>query len=203
MRWGEESERWKHDWYASALRAKGETSGEFDGDGVEEERYELNANRYELGAASALKFTGRDDHVVGAGRHGNDDFSPYESQAAVSVGYGRSFIKNERTRFSGGVGPGYRRARSADTCQIESGAIARGKLDFSHLLTANTQLVDTLLVEADSDNTFAQNDLGVAVAMNEAFAPKAGLQARHNTKVDAGARKTDTLTTINLVYSFR
>ena len=41
--------------------------------------------------------------------------------------------------------------------------------------------------------------------MNERFALKAALQTRHNTDVDqaGGVRKTDTLTTVNLVYNFR
>ena len=60
-------------------------------------------------------------------------------------------------------------------------------------------------MESGRDNTFIQNDLGVVVAMNERFALKAALQTRHNTDVDqaGGVRKTDTLTTVNLVYNFR
>lgn len=40
--------------------------------------------------------------------------------------------------------------------------------------------------------------------MNEAFALKAGVQVRHDTDVDedAGVKKTDTLSTVNLVYTF-
>src|SRR3546814_16657575 len=53
-----------------------------------------------------------------------------------------------------------------------------------------------------SDNTFLQNDIGIAVAMNEKFALKAGLQARYNSEVEPGTKKTDTQTTINLVYQF-
>ncbi|MCW5580409.1 MAG: DUF481 domain-containing protein [Luteimonas sp.] len=204
LAFGKETQQWKHDWYAQALRAKGEVSGDFDGDGVSEERYELNANRYELGASSGYKFDPR-NAIVGTLRYENDDFSPYEYQATASINYGRIFVDGERTRFSGEIGPGYRRARSLETGGIESDAIVRGKLDFAHKLTANTELFNVLLVESGSDNTFAQNDLGVAVAMNEAFALKAGLQARHNTDVDAaaGVKKTDTLTTLNLVYRFR
>ena len=204
LAFGREDEQWKHAWHAAALRAKGEVSGDFDGDGVAEERYELNANRYELGASSGYKFDPRNS-VIGSVRYENDDFSPYEYQATASVNYGRVFVDSERTTFSGEIGPGYRRARSIETGEVESGAIVRGKLDFAHRLTANTELFNVLLVESGSDNTFAQNDLGIAVAMNEAFALKAGLQARHNTDVDAasGVKKTDTLTTLNLVYSFR
>lgn len=204
LAFGLEDAQWKHDWYAAAMRAKGEVTGDFDGDGNAEERYELNANRYELGASSGYKFDAR-NYVVGSVRYENDDFAPYDYQATAAVGYGRKFIENDRTRLAGEIGPGYRRARSVETGDVESGVIVRGKLDFAHKLTANTELFNTLLIESGSDNTFAQNDLGLSVAMNEKFALKAGLQARHNTEVDeaGGIKKTDTLTTLNLVYSFR
>src|SRR3546814_6417183 len=50
-----EDEFWKHDFHLSALRSKGEVSGDFDGDGVEEERYERSANSSEIGAKRATK----------------------------------------------------------------------------------------------------------------------------------------------------
>lgn len=196
-----EDDQWKHHFYVSALRAKGEVVGDFDGDGILEERFELNANRYTFGASSALKMN-EISYWVAALRYENDDFAPFESQATFSLGYGRSLIKNERTDLTMEVGPGWRHAKSA-AGWIENEAILRGLLDFKHKLTDNTDLVNTLLIESGNDNTFVQNDLGVAVKMNDSFALKAGLQARHNTDVLPGQKKTDTLTTVNLVYNFQ
>lgn len=199
-----EDARWKRRFHVAALRGKGEVTGDFDGDGIEEESYELNANRYEVAASSGFKFN-ESNYVVGALRYENDDFSAFEYQATASAGYGHKFVENERTTLLTEIGPGFRRSRDAETGEVENGAIARGLLDFKHRLTDNTELFNVLLVESGSDNTFLQNDFGVTVAMNEAFALKAGLQARHNTDVDedAGVEKTDTLTTVNLVYSFK
>lgn len=199
-----EDDRWKHSYFASAVRSKGEVTDDFNGDGVKEERYDLSANRYQLGASSAYKLDPK-NYVVGAARYENDDFSSYDYQATVSVGYGHQFIQNQTTSLLTEIGPGYRRARDSETGEVQNGAIARGLVDFKHALTDNTDLVNTLLIEAGSDNTFAQDDFGVSVAMNEAFALKAGVQVRHNTNVDedAGVKKTDTLSTVNLVYSFK
>lgn len=201
---GKEDAQWKHDFHVAALRGKGEVTGDFDGDGVEEESFELNANRYEAAASSGYKFD-ESNYVVGALRYENDDFSAFDYQATASVGYGHKFINNDRTGLLTEIGPGFRRSRDAETGEVETGAIARGLVDFKHKLTDNTELFNTLLVEAGSDNTYLQDDFGVAVAMNEHFALKAGLQVRHNTDVDedAGVEKTDTLTTVNLVYSFK
>ncbi len=195
-----EDEQWKHSFSFAAQRAKGEVTGDFDGDGNDEERFELNANRFVAAASSALKMNER-AYWIGALRYENDDFSPFENQTTFSLGYGYTAIDDETTRLSAEVGPGYRRAKSARTGESESDTIVRGQIQYSHALTANTTLGNELLVESGSDNTFAQNDIGVTVAMNESFALKAGLQVRHNTDVGPGTDKTDTLTTINLVYS--
>ena len=199
-----EDAQWKHRLHAAALRARSEATGELDGDGVAERRYELSANRFEFGGSSGYKFDPR-HALVGSARYEHDDFSAWEEQATLSLSYGRTVIENERTTLSGEIGPGLRRARNAETGERQGDAILRARAELSHRLTGNTQLVNTLLVESGSDNTFAQSDLALSVAMSEALALKAGVQTRHNTDVDAeaGVRKTDTLTTLNLVYSFR
>lgn len=203
LRFTHEDAQWKNAFGAAALRSRAEVTGDFDGDGVPEERYETSANRYEVNGSSAYKFNPR-NHVSGTARYENDDFSPYDYQGTVAMGYGYRFLDSTRTKLVGEIGPGYRRARVASDGEVQSSLIGRGLLDFRHQLTDNTEVFNTLLVESGKDNTFAQNDLGVAVAMNARFALKAGLQARHNTEVDdPQVKKTDTLTTVNLVYSFR
>lgn len=197
-----EDDQWKHAFYLSALRNKAEVTGDFDGDGVVEEQMQLSANRYEFGASSALKLNEISSWIA-ALRYENDDFAPYEHQTTFSIGYGHKFINSQRTTLATEIGPGYRRAKDAITGETNSELIARGLLDFKHQLTDNTSFYNLLLVESGSDNTFASNELGVVVAMNEKLALKAGFDARHNTDVGPGIKKTDTLTKVNLVYNFK
>ncbi|WP_058835756.1 DUF481 domain-containing protein [Luteimonas abyssi] len=198
-----ENEHRLHRLRGAALRTRSDVTGDFDGDGTPESRYEITANRFDLGASTAWKFNER-NYIVGAGRYENDDFSPYEYQGTASIGYGHYFLRNERTTLLTEIGPGYRRAREFDTGEVQSGALLRGLVDYRIRLTDTTSLVNTLLVEAGDENTYAQNDFGISVAMTEVLALKAGLEVRHNTDVpDATTRNTDTLTTINLVYTFR
>lgn len=203
LRFSREQERWKNGFALSALRSRAEVESDTDGDGIEERRYETSANRYDVSGSSAYRFNPR-HHLSANGRYEHDDFSSYDYQGTVAIGLGSRFIDNERTKLTGEIGPGYRRARTALDGEVQSSLIGRGLLDLRHQLTGNTELFNTLLVESGKDNTFAQNDFGVSVAMNERFALKAGLQARHNTEVeDPATRRTDTLTTVNLVYNFR
>jgi putative salt-induced outer membrane protein len=183
-----EMEKWLHEAHILALRAKGDDV--------------TTADRWEVGAKTGYKFDDR-RYVFGAVRHEDDDFAPFERQTAVTAGYGHIVIKEEATHLSFEVGPGYRWA-DPQTWELDSDGdfILRGAMDFKHNINASTSIYDALLIEAGSDNTFAQNDFGVMVKMSESFALKAGLLMRHNTDVGPGIKKTDTLTTVNLVYGF-
>jgi putative salt-induced outer membrane protein len=197
-----EDDQWKHAFYLTALRAKGQVTGDFDGDGIPETRSELTANRYEIGASSAYKFSEHSSWVASL-RYENDDFAAFEWQQTIGIGFGHQLIDSETTKLGFEIGPGLRRAKDATSGETETDGIVRGKVDFKHKLTANTDLVNLFLLESGQDNSFAQNDLGLVVSMNKSLALKAGIQVRHNSDVAPGREKTDTLTTLNLVYSFK
>ena len=84
----------------------------------------------------------------------------------------------------------------------EGEAVGRGLVAYKHAFNDSVAFVDTLLVEAGSDNTFVQNDAGLQVDMSKKLALKVGYQVRHNTDVAPGIKKTDQLMTTNLVYNF-
>jgi putative salt-induced outer membrane protein len=157
------------------------------------------AQRWELRGQSNYKFTDR-AYAFGAGRYEDDRFSAYDYQASLAGGLGYKIIDSEKTKLWVQGGPGYRFAKFNDTGESEDGLIFRGDLGFEHQLTDNTKIVDRFLIETGSDNTYLQNDLGLEVSMNESFALRLGYQVRHNTDVDPGRDKTDTLATIGLIY---
>jgi len=203
LRLVQEDARSRHQLTLSALRAKADVTM-VDDDGTSHTVYQTSANRYQVGGSTSIKVDAT-HNWFGAARYERDDYALHDYQGTFSFGYGHHFFNDDDTFLLLEVGPGYRRARLAQTQEVNSDYIVRSLMDFGHNLTPNTRLTNTLLVEAGSDNTFAQNDLGLSVAMNDALALKAGLQFRHNTEVDtaAGRKNTDTLSTINLVYTFR
>lgn len=182
-----ESEKWRHRFAAGALNS------ENDGD--------TTAKRYDLGAQSDYKLNEK-SYVFGALRYDNDDFSAYEDQTTVSAGYGRQVLDTEKHKLKLEAGVGYRSSTLAGTGQSEDGVIFRGLAEWIWQLTPSTSLGDRFLVEAGSDNTFLQNDLGLTVAINSKFALKLAYQVRNNSDVPVGVDKTDTQTSANLVYSF-
>ncbi len=181
-------ELWTHEYFLAALRAESDD--------------ELTANRLELGGKTARRL-GERQYLGFAARHERDDFSAYEHQSTLALNYGAWLVKEEGRSFQIEGGPGLRHARLAEGGGSETDALLRGHADYEHRITASTRFFNTLLVEATPDNTFAQNDIGIAVSINKTLALKAALQARHNTEAPAGLERTDTLTSINIVWSPR
>ena len=148
--------------------------------------------------------------VFAAFRYEQDEFSGFDSQATISGGIGRKFIENERTKFVGTAGLGYKILETSDVeddfgvvierGDIESDPIARGTLDFEHAFTETTKLVNEFIVESGSSNTYAENATSLQVKMNSKLALSVGFTVRHNSEPPDGFVSTDKLTTINLVY---
>ena len=142
-------------------------------------------------------------YLFGVVRWDSDKFGAYDPQQTITVGYGRELMKSENHELKGEIGIGYRRLEAATTGVTSSEAIARFMLDDAWSITPSTAWNNRLLIEAGSDNTFTQFNTGLAVAMNEKFALKLGFELRHNTDVPFGVtEKTDTTTSMNLVYNF-
>jgi putative salt-induced outer membrane protein len=182
-----DADKWKHAVGATFLYGKS--------DGLE------SARRYEVFGTTGYRLTDR-SYLFGAARNQRDHFSGDEYQWTAAGGYGYEAIKSDTTKLTLEIGPGYRWAKVQDLRIHNNEAIARGFVDFSHKFNGNTSVYDTLLIEAGSDNTFARNDFGVLVKMSDALALKAGIEVRHNTDVPVGVKKTDTLTTVSVVYGF-
>jgi putative salt-induced outer membrane protein len=157
------------------------------------------AQRWELRGQTQYEFTER-AYGFGAGRYEDDEFSQYDYQASLAGGLGYKIINTERTKFWVQGGPGYRYAKLADTGETEDGVIFRGDVGFEHQLTETTKIVDRFLVEAGSDNTYLQNDLGLEVTITGAVGLRVGYQVRHNTDVAPTVENTDTLLTVGLLY---
>lgn len=194
-----ETDTWKNMAGAAALYAS-------DEDGK-------TANRYEVLGQSDWKFTTR-NFLFGAGRYEQDEFSGFRYQATASYGIGRRFLDNPNTKMVGTLGAGYKFFETRDSFDEETGVLIaegesdnevvfRGTLDLEHTFTATTSLINKFIVESGANNTYAQNDLSLQVKMTDVLALAVGYSVRHNTEPPAEFKKTDTLTTINLVYEIK
>jgi putative salt-induced outer membrane protein len=194
-----EIDAWKHQFGGAGLYASSEVEG-------------TTARRWEAFAQSDYNFSPK-TFWFGAVRYEDDEFSGFEYQAILSTGLGRRFIDTDLTKLTGTAGVGYRFFETQDAFDdaglliapgdSDSEVVLRGTLDFEHRFTATTSLIDRLIVEAGSANTFVQNDLALQVKMTDVLALAVGYSVRHNTDPPTGFEETDTLTTVNLVYAIQ
>lgn len=181
-----ELERWKHGFGIAALRSSSEDV--------------LTAERYGANWQSDFKINDR-SFWFGGLRYEQDEFSGFDYQASATTGYGYKFIDSDTVKLAGQLGAGYRRSKNAVTLATEGEGIVTGQLAYEHQLTSTTKLIDKLVVESGSDNTFASNDLSLQVSMTERLALSFGIGVRYNSDPPAGLKSTDTLTTVNLVVA--
>lgn len=183
-----EQEHWSNESTASGVysRDSGETS----------------ANRFVLANRTDYQFGGH-RYAVGALRYDRDRFSTFSYQASAALGYGYRLIDTEAHRLRIEAGPGFRMTEIRATNKQDDEVIARGFFDYRWVVSETTEFNNKLLIEAGSDNTFAENAASLSVAINSRVSLKTGLTLRHNTDVDPGKKKTDLLSTVNLVYNFK
>ena len=183
----EEVDRWKHSLEMAALRASS--------NGLK------SADRYMAGWQSDYKLNDR-SFVFGGLRYERDKFSGFEYQATASTGVGYKFYDTDKMKLSGQAGVGYRRIKDDVTGATSGNAVFVAGFDYENVLNATTKVVDKFHLESGSDDTLLSNFTGLEVKMSTSLALSVGLDARQNTKPPAPRKKTDTVTTVNLVYAF-
>ena len=154
--------------------------------------------------------------AFGALAYQDDRFSGFEYQASASGGLGYKFFDSDKTKLSAQLGVGYRVLRpeillrdDASGAVIgripldrQSEAVGTAGIDFMHQFNTSTKLTNKLIVESGSSNTSIKNDLALEVKMSKKLALAAGYSILHNTKPADDVKRTDTTTTLNVVYAF-
>jgi len=193
--------RWKHTFGLAGLY--GSTSDN------------VTAQRWDTRWQTDHKFSDR-MYWFGGFRYEDDEFSGFDFQGIVTTGLGRRFIDSLNTKFSVQIGAGYRRLRSEQLIRNDTGYVIDRVLgeadsdfvgnmgvDFEHAFNSSTTLINKLVVETGSRNTLTQNQLSLQVKMNEVLALALGFNVRNNSDPPNNLERTDTLTTVNLVYELR
>jgi len=195
------TEHWLHSVDVFGLRSRA-TYTRTDNNGVNYRQRQTTAHRYSISVGSARQISER-QQFSSTVRYERDDFAAFDRRQIFGLGYGVRLVDGQRVVLDTQLGPGIRRDREAKTGHYATNSIGRALFDLKITLTENTELIDSLLAESGTDNTFVQNDLGLAVTMNEHLALKINWQARSNSYADVGRRNIDTLLTMNVVYRFK
>lgn len=177
---------WKHAFFLAGLYA--------------EDEFDTTAKRYETRWQSNYKFTPRAFWFAGL-RYEDDEFSGFDYQASFTTGIGYKFIETTRTTLDAQIGSGYRQLRDSLTGEESGDIVARADIRYEFQLSETAKITNTLISEWGEENTFVGNDLSLQVKIWNRLALGAGYGVRYNSDPGPGLQRTDTLTTLNLVYT--
>ncbi|MDG4868410.1 DUF481 domain-containing protein [Guyparkeria sp. 1SP6A2] len=177
---------WEHRFRLEALQAseEGEDTasrvlGEF------ESRYAMSERNY----------------LFGVLRGTHDEFSGYKYQASAAAGYGRKLWISDKGHWDAEIGPGVRIAEDESGTR-ETNPIVRMSSGFEYRFSDYARFNQDVIVLSGQDNTEIESITGVSASLTDTLAMKLSYTVQHNTDVPADTEKTDTYTSVNLVYNF-
>ncbi len=165
-----------------------------------QENSQAKAERYYLEDKSDFSIDD-DQYLFVKGSFTDDRFSGFEYQAAVSAGYGKYLLRDDRFELQGYGGVGYRENDVINAGSEGEAIISLGE-EFNWNISHNAILIQRFNTEIGDERTVSVLELGLETNIIGDITAKIAVQARNNSEVPVGRKKTDTLTSISLVYSF-
>ena len=160
-----------------------------------------SAERTTYTARSEYKF-GVKAYSFGAIRYETDKFSGYDYQSSITVGIGEQFIKNESHELDASAGIGYREKKEVAPGKVFNEAIFTTGFNYTYIISPHATFKEKILIETGATNTYTESETSLKMKINGNLASKITYTVKNNSDVPVGAKETDTITTIALVYGF-
>lgn len=183
---GLEHNKWKHEAEISVLKSSDS--------GVD------SADRAEFKEKSQYQF-GKKTYAYVALRHEEDEFSGFDHQSMISIGLGYPIISEEKHKLDATLGIGYRDTET-DLGVEEQESILNGGLKYKYTISKTAAFNQNVYVESGDSNTYSLSETFLKLVVNGNLSAKMGYEVKHNSDVPVGVDKTDTKTTVTLVYGF-
>jgi putative salt-induced outer membrane protein len=170
------------------------------------EKSQITSEKYELQLQSNYKLN--KGYIFGRGDFTWDQFGSYTQISTLSSGYGFNAINNYKTKLSLEVGPGYRYNLPNESVDIpnpdaEKDIILRTAAKFSQKLQEYSSLNADLTAEVGENNNTLTLDMNYKNLVFQDWAFKIGMNIKYTEVVPDDSQQTDTITTFNLLYTFR
>lgn len=165
-----------------------------------QENDKARAERYYLEDKSNWSFA-EDDYLFGKATYNDDRFSGFDYQASVSAGYGHYFFNDSTLLLEGFGGAGYRENAIIDAGTDGEVIFSLGQ-NLKWNISPTSSVTQSLTSEIGDELTITRFEIGLVSNIIGEVATKIAFQARNTSKVPAGTEKTDTQTSVSLVYEF-
>lgn len=169
---------------------------------------QTTAEEYKAALEANYKFDEQQYWFV-RGAYEDDRFSGYDFESTLSTGYGnRVWQQGDRSFLDLSVGGGYRynklREDDVDGSNTEEEAIARLAGQFDYALSESALFRQKLSTEIglDENNTISQSETSLQSSIVGSLSMKVAYRVKHVSDAPAGSDKTDTETSLSLLYGF-
>ncbi|KID57927.1 hypothetical protein JF50_04055 [Pseudoalteromonas luteoviolacea] len=202
-------DNWRNEYKIDGIFKEDEIEND-DGVKVKERTNE----KYSLSVQGNYKLVDDHSHLFIFGSYDSDYFGAYRSESVFSIGYGLRVLSRPNMYLDFEVGPGIKRfeyqENSTETKddgqslagETESEAIGVAKLDYEWTISDNAKFTQVIAVEYGDTNTKSESETALMAKVNGSLQMKVAYKITHNSEVDVGKEKTDTETSLTLVYSF-
>lgn len=191
-----EMEQWSNEYSLSAFYKRDETTTE-DGNTL----IQTSAERYAASAKAGYRLDSDSAKLIVYGSHVDDRFGAYTERSTIAVGYGDQIFKTDTMSLEGEIGPGYARGKT-DTGEQENGLLIRSAGTFRWQISDNARFKQTLSLEYGEENKRTVAESSLTSKLNGRLQMKAAFLIQNDSKVPVDKKKTDTQTSLTLVYSF-
>ncbi len=139
--------------------------------------------------------------VFGRISYDNDRFSGFKYQSDLTAGYSRLLFDTGAMALTGDVGVGLR-VSELDSGQKKEEGIVRLAGKYTWEVSENAAFQQLLSSEIGGDSTISRSDSSITATINGSLSMKLSLTVKHNSVVPVDRSKTDTETSVTLVYGF-
>ena len=140
-------------------------------------------------------------YLYGKASYTDDRFSGYDYQASISAGYGRHILNDDVITLQAYGGLGYRENDIQGVGNNGEVIVAFGE-NLSYQLSETSAITQSFDTEIGDELTVTRFEIGLESVIIDRIASKISFMVRNISDVPPGVEKTDTQTSISLVYDF-
>lgn len=181
-----------------------------DSDGNVSTDFETTDNKWNIDTQTNYTLSPEgQNYLYGNLSYEEDEFSSFEKQSSMSIGWGRNWYKTKKASFFADIGPGYKHdvvsatdtvgEHTNDSFIVQAQALYIRKInDFVEF----RQLLRAKYAVKNDENSIYKAETSITTKLIDSLQLKFSLIIDHNTDVEEGYDNTDTQTAMTLVYSF-
>lgn len=158
------------------------------------------AERYVINGQSDYKFSAH-NYFFALINYEDDSFSGYDYRISEALGYGRRVIDDPTLTLGLEIGPGARQSK-LETGGSENETTVRGAAKLMWKIAETSTFTEDLGTDVGEDVTITKSVTALTAQVNGSLATKITYTIKNTSDVPVGVEKTDTETSVTLVYSF-